>query len=164
MSVWAMVFAVLSVTEGLGDRHPGQWLPFWQRACEEDRARACAYLANVELILCDAGSGWACNESGLRARRQAGPTPGGNPVTAEMSASFERGCRLGFVPACRNVARMASGGDALESAPPTLDDYPIVLRGTKAAITDRTPSALYARACLQGWPETCGRGGDATGR
>jgi hypothetical protein len=46
---------------------------------------------------------------------------------------------------------------ALKSAPPTLDDLPIVLRGGKGPIVDQSPSALYALACREGWPNTCGR-------
>src|SRR5262245_12020353 len=35
MSVWAVVFAVMSAMQGVGDSHPGQWLPFWRQACEQ---------------------------------------------------------------------------------------------------------------------------------
>ena len=48
-----------------------------------------------------------------------------------------------------------TGARPFERAPPTLADYPIVLRGSKGPITDRTPSALHARACEQGWPASC---------
>src|SRR5947208_11952293 len=33
MSIWAVAFAGMSVTQGVGDDHPGQWIPFWRRAC-----------------------------------------------------------------------------------------------------------------------------------
>jgi hypothetical protein len=56
------------------------------------------------------------------------------------------------------------GAGAFASAPPALEDYAIVLRGSKGAITGRNPSALYARACNEGWPDTCGRAGAAGGR
>jgi len=75
-------------------------------------------------------------------------------------------CNAGSRWACNEVAnaeRVAAGAGALQSAPPTLDDYPIILRGSKGPITDRTPSALYARACRQGWPDTCGRPGRTGG-
>jgi hypothetical protein len=52
---------------------------------------------------------------------------------------------------------MNAGTEPVERGNPTLADYPIILRGSKGPITDRTPAALYARACLQGWPDTCGR-------
>jgi hypothetical protein len=144
MSVWGIVFAVMSATQGVGDQHPGQWLPFWQRACDEGRPRACAYVAELESIFCGAGSGWACNEIGiLRGESRI--------------ASFDRGCRLGFLPACRNSVRASNDDLTFERAPPTVADYPIVLRGSKGPIPDRSGPALLARACEQGWPDTCGR-------
>ena len=155
--LWAIAFVALSATGGLGDRHRGQWLPFWDQACRDGRPRACAYLANLQSIYCGAGSGWACNESGLFQRDQAGSDTGRQrSALSEMNASFERGCSLGFVPACRNAGRLWTESQALERAPPTLADYPIVLRGSKGPIADRTPSALHARACEQGWRDTCG--------
>ena len=30
MSIWAIVFVAISAVQGVGDNHPGQWLPFWQ--------------------------------------------------------------------------------------------------------------------------------------
>jgi hypothetical protein len=38
---------------------------------------------------------------------------------------------------------------------PTLADYRIVLRGSKGPFPDRGSAELYARACEQGWPDTC---------
>ena len=156
MSLWAVVFLSLSAAQGVGDRHPGQGLPFWERACGEGRPRACAYLASLQSIYCGAGSGWACNESGIfeseRARAEGLP-----PNRARIASAFERGCRRGLVAACRNAARAAGGADTYERADPMLTDYPILLRGSKGPIRDRTPSALYARACDQGWPDTCDR-------
>ena len=55
----------MSAAGGVGDDHPGQWLPFWRQACEEGRPFACPYAADVELEFCRQGSGWACNEAGL---------------------------------------------------------------------------------------------------
>jgi hypothetical protein len=31
----------------------------------------------------------------------------------------------------------------------------LVLREGKGPLRDRTPRDLYARACKQGWPDTC---------
>jgi hypothetical protein len=62
MAVWAVVFAVLSAVQGVGDSHPGQWLPFWQRACAEGRPDACLYLESIVSSDCDHGSMWACGE------------------------------------------------------------------------------------------------------
>jgi hypothetical protein len=143
LTLWAGVFAVMSATGGVGDRHPGQWPLFWERACGEGRLRACRYLADLERILCEAGSGWACNETGLRVRV--------SPGASEAAVWFERGCRLGFTTACGNAL-----GSAVR-AQPALADYPILLRGSKGPIADRTPANLYAMACAQGWPDACDR-------
>jgi hypothetical protein len=120
MAVWAMVFAAMTAAGGVGDKHPGQFVPFWQQACRADRPNACAYLAILYTNFCSQGSDWGCNELG----------------------SLQGGGK-----AARATAVTA----------PTLEDYPIILRGSKAPITDRTPTALYALACTQGWPDTCAR-------
>jgi hypothetical protein len=157
MSIWAVAFAIMSATQGVGDGHRGQWLPFWQAACRDGQPRACAYLANLESIFCGAGSGWACNEASIL-RDERIPSGRARPRSdiEQVAASFDRGCKLGFVAACRNAGRVSSDQRTFERAPPTLTDYAIVLRGSKGPITDRTPSALMARACEQGWPNTCG--------
>ena len=147
MSVWAIVFAVMSAAQGVGDSHPGQWLPFWRQACTDEREYACPYLENVVSNRCDRGSGWACNELGiLQAERELDH--------AGAAESIRRGCALGFSPACVNANRVATAGTP-ESAPPTLEDYPIILRGSKGPITERSRAALEALACRQGWPGTC---------
>jgi len=143
--VWGIVFATISAAGGLGDSHPGQWLPFWQQACRDGRPRACSYVAQLETTLCRAGSGWACNELGnLRSSRE------GDGIAA--LASWQRGCEIGFHPACANAA---DGG--LRTAAPALADYPVLLRGSKAPIADVSAPALYARACEREWPDACGR-------
>ena len=58
--------------------------------------------------------------------------------------------------ACQNLNTLTSGASRFASAPPALDDYPIILRGSKGEIREREPSALYALACHEGWPNTCG--------
>jgi len=135
-------------------------VPFWQGACSDGRARACGYLANMQLRFCRSGSGWACNEAGIlqvalalsgEDRRWLDP--------GDAAGALGRGCALGFGPACQNLTRLTAGLDPprFDQAPPTLEDYPIILRGTKGPIRDRSPAALYARACRQGWADTCGR-------
>jgi hypothetical protein len=147
ISIWGIVFVSMTAARGVGDRHAGQWLPFWQQACGEQRPRACRYLFQTEARFCDAGSGWACNELAILGAQSTFDPAG-------AAASLERGCDLGFLTACANAERVAGAG-MLQRAPPALDDYPIVLRGTKGPIADRTPSGLYARACSQGWPDAC---------
>jgi hypothetical protein len=78
-----------------------------------------------------------------------------NPAAAV--APFKRGCELGFATACRNLIVVTGGEGEFAASPPTLEDYPIILRGSKGEIRDRAPSALYALACREGWPDTCER-------
>ena len=157
MSIWVAAFAMMSAAQGVGDTHRGQWMPFWQEACNDDRPYACSYLAAMQSTYCDAGSGWACNEFGILQTELEVDGPG--PVE-----SLQAGCDLGFLAACVNRDRVQSGGNAPVRVPPILEDYPIILRGSKAPITDRTPAGLYARACDQGWPDTCGRMGQGDSR
>ncbi len=154
MGVWAAVFVVLSATQGVGDRHPGQWQPFWQRACADGRPYACPYLADLQEGACNRGSGWACNEAGMlhiALSRSGEDARRLDPAGA--SEPLDHGCELGFEAACRNLRTLTTGG-ALTSAPPTLKDYPIILRGSKGEIREKTPSELYALACREGWQLT----------
>jgi hypothetical protein len=148
-SAWALVFAGLSTVQGVGDRHPGQALPFWQEVCrEDDNARACDYAEAMTRFYCQDGSGWACNEVGMMAAE------GGRDPTA----AFRRSCDLGFAAGCENARLAAEGPSALARlgrAPPTLQDLPVVLRGTKRPLVGWSPEALHARACAQGWTAVC---------
>ncbi|MBI2185783.1 MAG: hypothetical protein HYU37_01525 [Acidobacteria bacterium] len=148
MALWALVFGALSSVQGVGDAHPGQWVPFWQQACGQGRSRACAYLVDLQANLCDQGSGWACNERARLVDLASGR--GG------AASWLRQGCQLGFAPACANGERLAAG-DPLVGAPPTVDDFRILLRGSKAPIADRQPAALQALACKQGWADSCHR-------
>jgi hypothetical protein len=108
IGVWMVAFSAIALANGVGDRHPGQWLPFWERACQAERPWACSYLTQLESELCDQGSAWACNEY-----------------------------------------------DGRHTAP-DLDDYRLVLRGSKGPLTGWSRETLYAEACRQGWAGTCG--------
>ena len=148
MAVWMVAFGAMSASGYLGDRHPGQWLPFWQKACAADTRNACLDLYFQEDGHCEDGSGWACNELGiLLAGHYA------NPRRAAMS--FERACQLQFSAGCDNAVAMTQGGMFRRDAP-TLADYRFILRGSKGPFPDSAPGQLYARACAQGWPGTCG--------
>jgi hypothetical protein len=146
----------MSAAQGVGDRHPGQWLPFWRQACLDGRAYACPYLADLESGFCNQGSGWACNEAGLMdiaLSRSGEDLRRLDPAAA--ATPFQSGCQLGFQAACRNLIMMTRGDGRFSNGPPTLRDYPIILQGAKGAIRDRKPETLYALACKEGWPNTC---------
>jgi hypothetical protein len=147
MSVWAVGFAAMSASGYLGDNHPGQYLPFWQKACATNTRTACEDLYFQEDGYCADGSAWACNEVGiLLAEHYANPR--------RAAVSFERACGLRFAAGCDNAAAMAKGGTFRRDAP-TLADYQFVLTGSKGPMKEREPARLHARACTQGWPGTC---------
>jgi hypothetical protein len=152
MSVWAIVFAAMSAADGVGDSHRGQWLPFWRQACEEGRPYACPYLADMETGFCDQGSGWACNEAGLLhiALSQSGEDLRRLDRVGAVEP-LRRGCGLGFGAACENLKALTVAGAAFSSAPPELEDYPVILGGSKGKVRELEPAALYALACRQGW-------------
>jgi hypothetical protein len=150
ISVWTVVFAVMTAAGGVGDHHPGQWLPFWQEACAANRAGACAYAANLEAGYCERSSGWACNEAGIMLAQRRD--------YAAAADAWQRGCALGFAAACANRNAKSVDG-AVKSAPPTLDDLPILVRGSKGPVADRSPAALGGAACRAGWVSFCKRAG-----
>jgi MFS family permease len=157
ISIWAVVFAVLSAVNGVGDSQPGQWLPFWKDACDNHRATACAYLSEVETAFCSRGSAWACTDAGIRSLAQSGSAD--KPALAAARRNFSGACRLGYRPACENLERldtMPNGSRNFENPPPTIRDYPVILQGFKGPITERDPAALYALACKEGWKDSCG--------
>jgi hypothetical protein len=160
MSIWAAAFAVLSLTQGVGDNHPGQWLPFWRQACQDGHSYACPYLADLETNFCNRGSGWACNEAGLMhiaLSRSGEDLRRSDPAGA--AEPLKRGCDLEFPAACGNLRTLTTGTGKFGSAPPTVEDFPIILRGSKGDIREREPSALYTLACREGWRDTCGSSG-----
>jgi len=146
IGVWTLVFAAMSAAGGVGDSHPGQWLPFWQSACAASRVGACDYAANLEAGYCESGSGWACNEAGIMEAQRRDYGASGD--------AWQRGCALGFAAACANRNAKSADGP-LETAPPAFDDLPILVRGSKGPIADRSPAALGAAACRAGWPSVC---------
>jgi hypothetical protein len=153
MSAWAVAFGAMSATGYIGDNHPGQYLPFWQKACAANNRTSCEDLYFQEDTYCDDGSAWACNEVGiLLAEHYA------NPVRAAMS--FQRACGQRFQAGCENGAAMEEkGGGPFKRDAPTLADYQFILTGSKGPLPERErePARLYARACDQGWPGACGR-------
>jgi hypothetical protein len=148
MSVWAIAFMAMSATGYLGDKHPGQWTPFWQQACVADRRDACDNLYFLQDGYCEDGSGWACNEEAILLTERYN-----NRIRA--ATLFDRACALKFNAGCDNAVALKSTGMFRRDAP-TADDYRFVLRGSKGPIEDREPAHLYARACASGWPGTCG--------
>jgi hypothetical protein len=148
MSVWAVAFAAMSASGYLGDKHPGQWVPFWQKACAANARSACEDLYFLQDGYCEDGSGWACNELGILLAEHYD-----NRRRAAME--FERACGLRFSAGCDNAVAITQGAMFQRDAP-TVADYRFILRGSKGPFQDLEPAQLYTRACVQGWPGTCG--------
>ena len=148
MAIWTGVFVVMSVTNGVGDEHPGHKVPFWQKACQSGAPGGCEKLGVILTTYCDDGSGWACNELGvLQWHRRIEPG-------AAAAANFMRACSAGFEPACQNVLLAPRGVRPTQTAP-QLKDYPVVLRTGKGAIPQTTPLEIYEEACRQDWMIGC---------
>jgi hypothetical protein len=148
ISVWAIAFGAMSASGYLGDKHPGQYLPFWQKACAADARSACEDLYFLQDGYCEDGSGWACNELGILLTERY-------DNRRRSAMEFERACGLGFSAGCDNTSAITKG-DMFRRDAPALADYRFILRGSKGPFPDRGPAQLYARACVQGWPDTCG--------
>jgi hypothetical protein len=149
MSVWAVAFAGMSATGHLGDDHPGQWTPFWEQACAANSRDACQNLFFLQDGLCEDGSAYACNETGvLLAERYD------NRVRAGQA--FDRACALQSAPGCENARTMAVGGaDMLRRGGPTPADYEFILKGSKGPLRDTDPAKRAVRACEIGWTDAC---------
>ena len=149
VGLWVAVFFGLRAVHGVGDWHPGQFLPFWSQACEKGSERACDYMGFMQQNYCDRGSGWACNEFGVFLA-----VHDGNAAGAERE--LRRACELGSPEGCGNLEAVREGsGGVLARGQPPLKELPIVLRGSKGPVTERDPGALYTLACREGWPGAC---------
>ena len=151
VGVWAAVFIAMSAAQGVGDNHPGQWVPFWQQACTEGRTYGCRNLGNLVSNYCRARSGWACNEFGVLLN------PRQNPEFA--TRAFREACDLGFEPGCANLDE--STWSAPRRMPPDAFDYRVILQGNKGPLRDMTPVELYSFACRQGFRDGCQKAGIA---
>jgi hypothetical protein len=153
MGVWGAAFFAMSASGYVGDRHPGQWTPFWEQACRADTRDACLNLYFLHETNCADGSAWSCNEIGILLANRYD-----NPVVA--ADAFRRACLLGFAAGCENARTMASASGAeLRHDAPTAVDYRYVLRGSKgpfeAPLEEHDAVRLHALACELGWPDSC---------
>jgi hypothetical protein len=133
----------------------GDSLPFWERACDEQRANACARLLRVEAAYCSDNSAWACNELGVHYRE-------GKRVGKDVKAAgryLAKACELRFQAACANLL----DDGRTERAPPRPLDLRLLLREGGSNLMHMPESDLYARACEHGWSYACSPL-DSTGR
>ena len=129
--VWAAVFSVMSAVQGVGDRHPGQWVPFWQEACSQGRTYACSYLADMQETYCRSGSGWACNEAGILHIALARSGTGSSPAQCGQTPQERSGV----------VATLASAQPARTSR-----DWP---RGSTHLSTDNRRFRTIRSSCAE---------------
>ena len=149
VSLWVIVFAALSASNGIGDHHPGYTIPFWEKACRDNRDNACKNLAALLSGPCRRSSAWACNELGIlvaTGRVKAAPAP----------QLFGLACGNGFAAGCANAKTLMVEADHFTHGDPRPQDYVFLLTEGKGPIHDRTPFELYTRACDQGWMAGCG--------
>jgi hypothetical protein len=153
--IWTGIFILLYASGGVGDNHPGQYLPFWQEACEEGSSsgRGCDRLGFMQFNFCERGSSWACNELGIwRVEHDQD-----NPRNRDMAGQdFALSCEMGFEPGCQNGNVIMSGTNQWFREPPPDSELPVVLRGSKGPVTEADPEALRALGCERGWTEMCG--------
>ena len=92
--------------------------------------------------------------SGCRSGRQA--CADGRPhacrYVADVQAAF---CDQGSGWACNARARAQAPGGAQRARHRRSPTMPIVLRGSKGPVGERSPAGLTALACRQGWPHAC---------
>jgi hypothetical protein len=53
------------------------------------------------------------------------------------------------------VLRLATGDRTFASAPPPVEELPIVLRGSKGPVEELEPGELYTLGCERGWTNMC---------
>jgi len=136
----------LGKTDG---RHTGDSLPFWQQACEDERANSCTRLIHLESTYCADNSAWACNELGGNYAR--GEIVAANPVVARDYLS--RACELRSQAACVNLLDL---GRFSRTDPRPLD-LRLMLREGGQNLMQMPEAELYSRACDHGWTFACGR-------
>ena len=140
----------MTATGHLGDRHPGQWTPYWEQACAADKRDACLNLYFLHDGYCEDGSAWSCNEIGIMLAERY-------DNRAVAAAAFDRACTLQFAAACDNAA---ADRECPRVAPRRPDRRGLSVHPARQQGADRGSTARGAvRARLQlGWPSACGSG------
>ena len=147
ITVWAAVFGVMTVMGATDGRHRGDAVPFWERACAENRPLACERLIQIETNYCGDNAGWACNELGRHYVE-------GAAVTADLERAlgyFAQACELRFQAGCVNLLDR----DTISRADPRPLDLRLLLREAGPNLLDMPDTLLYARACEHGWAFAC---------
>ncbi|MEE2898673.1 MAG: hypothetical protein VX815_09435 [Gemmatimonadota bacterium] len=149
MAAWIVFFGAMTALGKTDGRHTGDSLPFWQQACEDERANSCTRLIQLESTYCADNSAWACNELGGNYAR--GEIVAANPEVARDYLS--RACELRSQAACVNLLDL---GRFSRTDPRPLD-LRLMLREGGQNLMQMPEAELYSRACDHGWTFACGR-------
>ena len=150
MAVWIVVFGAMTALGATDGRHRGDTVPFWERACAEDRLQACERLLQIEASYCADASAWACNELG-RHYAAGAVVEANEPLALDY---FARACELRFRPACLNLLAR----DGAHRAPPKPLDLRLLLREGGRNLMEMPEADLHARACEHDWTFACDGG------
>ena len=158
MAFWIGFFGVMTAIGSTDGTHRGDTLPFWEKACEDGRRNACAWLLQIEASYCGDTSAWACNELGGHYREGTIVEP-----DAELANGFfSRACELRYRPGCFNVLDAAGRDDdrgiSFIRTDPRVLDLRLLLREGGQNLRDMSEPNLYARACDHGWTFACEEG------
>lgn len=149
MAVWIVFFLTMTAMGRTDGRHPGDVLPFWVQACEENRPTACRRLLMLEGTYCGDNSGWACNELGRH--HVEGKIA---PADEELARGyFSRACELRFQAGCVNLLDHTT----IAESPPRVLDLRLLLREGGLNLMEMSEPDLYARACEHQWTFACER-------
>jgi len=149
MSVWILVFGLMSVIGKTDGKHTGDSLPFWQQACADGVANSCQRLVQLQSTYCADNAGWACNELGILYR--SGAVVAKDEMLA--SAYFSQSCELKFQAGCLNLL----AEDRFASADPRPLDLRLLLREGSRNLLQWSEADLYARACEHNWAFACSK-------
>lgn len=162
MGIWALLFTAMSATGFVGHSHPGQYISFWQKACDQKRFNACRTWVHALATSCRSNDAASCLTYGEVLNE-------GRLVPADRLQAGEalgRACDMGVREACPELARFAQGGGSqvLNQACDEKGDMAacyivggLYSSGQGGTRDDVRAAALFQRACDSGFTRGCGR-------
>jgi hypothetical protein len=160
MGVWIVLFGVMASTGWVGGKHPGDQISFWEKACSDQRWRACQMLDHSLDVQCSNNTGPACLSLGTLLND-------GKEVernTRRAALAFAKACELGLPAACSNLSLlMVSDGVGVLSRPCDSGDGAscetlgnLYLHGVGVPRDAARSVTLFRKACSGGFLQGCG--------
>lgn len=152
MSVWIVVFAVMTVLGRTDGKHTGDSLPFWEQACTDGLPNGCERLVQLKSTYCNDNAAWACNELGVHYRQ-------GLIVERDVGQAqvyLSQSCELKFKAACANLL---DNSLVLRDDPHELD-LRLLLREGGLNLMSASLDELHMRACEHDWQFACDSNGN----